>query len=168
MLWPESIRYATSALQEHLSTTCFYSNNHPYCPLRWSSVFGLNVELKEDHQNNKNHRKCTVVRCVYTAPAPGSVLGILFSFFFSFLMNWDELVLAELITITVVFLSRFDELCQQQRAVLHVCYCCGHKTVPPFSFLCKNKWPKLHHFYGAMFRRAKREMYHNCVYSGCF
>lgn len=35
VLWPESVRYATPALQEHLSTARVYSNNHPYCP--WSS-----------------------------------------------------------------------------------------------------------------------------------
>lgn len=104
VLWPESIRYATSALQERLSTSCFYSNNHPYCTLRWSSVFGLTVELKEDHHNNKNDRKCTVVKCVYTAPAPGSVFFFFFFFLFFFLMIWDELALAEFITFTVVFL----------------------------------------------------------------
>lgn len=135
VLWPESIRYATSALQERLSTSCFYSNNHPYCPLRWSSVFGLTVELKENHHNNKNHRKCTVVRCVYTAPAPGSV------FFFSFLMIWNELALAEFITFTVVFLSRFGGLCQQQWAALHACVIvAATKQFPHFLFFVKTNY----------------------------
>lgn len=134
VLWPESIRYAPSALQERLSTSCFYSNNHPYCPPRWSSAFGLAVELKENHQKKKNHRKCTVVRCVCTA-------CFFFSFFFP--KNWDELVWAEFIRFAVAFLSRFGELCQQQWAVLRACYCHGHKTLPPFSSPCKNKWPNL-------------------------
>lgn len=138
VLWPESIRYATSALQERLSTSCFYCNNRPYCPLRWSSVFGLSFELKEDHQNNRNHRKCAVVRCVYPAPAPGRVLGFfVFRLFLCFFMIWDELVLAEFITFTVVFLARFGDLCQQQWAVLLACYCLGHKTVPHFLYSVK-------------------------------
>lgn len=86
VLWPESIRYATSALQERLSAACFSSNNHPHCPLTCS------VELKGNCQNNtgrkkKNHWKCTADRCGCSSRGKcGNV--VLRDFPFFYVLRW--------------------------------------------------------------------------------
>lgn len=132
VLWPESIRYATSALQERLSTSCFSSNNHPYCPPRWSSVFGLNVE-KENHQKKNNHRKCTVIRCVCTAPAPGSVLG--FFIFFNEL-RWISFGWAYYICCCFPFLDLVNCVSNNGLSCMHV-FVAATKLFPHFLFSVK-------------------------------
>lgn len=85
VLWPESIRYATSALQERLSAACFSSNNHPHCPLTCS------VELKGNCQNNTGRKKKKKItesaRPTDVGAAPGASVetwccGIFVFFFF--------------------------------------------------------------------------------------
>lgn len=101
VLWPESIRYATSALQERLSAACFSSNNHPHCPLTCS------VELKGNCQNNTGRKKKKITesaRPTDVGAAPGASVETWCCGIFLFFMSRDGFVLAGFIPFAVVFL----------------------------------------------------------------